>query len=182
VKADPLADLRAVASRLVVVFGEANAWPLDSADRPPDDETELVQLVAERLSTGERFASMLAPRRPLGPTVAFHLDVDAAALLAAPARADVVAAWRAFLGPDDVLLGWGSFCRALLEAEGVAPERFVNLRGVVAQLSKSRPGSVEARAEALGVPLPAGQGRAMRRLVALAAVTRAVLDGRHAQG
>jgi DTW domain-containing protein len=173
---DPTAELHAHPERLVVVFGEANAWPLDRADRPPGDETELVQLVAQRVQSAERFESMLQPLRPLGPTVAFHLDVPEAAILAAPARSDVMAKWRAFLRPDDVLVGWGSFCRALLEAEGAPPLRFVNLRGVLSQVLKERPGSVESRAEALGCSLPEGRGRALRRLEALAAVTRAVLD------
>jgi DTW domain-containing protein YfiP len=175
---DPTAELLAHPERLVVVFGEANAWPLDRPDRPAGDETELVQLVAERVTTGERFESMLQPLRPLGPTVAFHLDVKDEALLAAPARAEVTSQWKAFLRPDDLLIGWGSFCHALLEAEGVAPERFVNLRGVLAQVLHERPGSVEARAGAMGVTLSAGRGRAVRRLEALIAVTRAVLDGR----
>jgi hypothetical protein len=172
---DPIAELRGLADRLVIVFGEANAWPLDRADRPPGDDTELVQLVAERLSDGARFTSMLRPKRPLGPTVAFHLDVREDQLLAAPARDEVLAQWRTFTRPGDVLIGWGSFCVSLLEAEGVAPERFINLRSVLAHVSKTRPGSVEARAAAMGVPLPDGQGRAMRRLVALCAVTRATI-------
>ncbi len=175
---DPTAELRADPARVVIVFGEANAWPLDAPNRPQGDETELVQLVAERVATGERFASMMQPLRPLGPTVAFHLDVKDDELLAAPARADVIARWKTFVRPDDLLVGWGSFCRALLEAEGVAPANFLNLRGVLAQLLDERPGSVEARAVARGVSLSAGRGRAIRRLEALGEVTRAVLDGR----
>lgn len=179
---DPIADLRGLASRLVVVFGEANAWPLDRSDRPPGDEAELVQLVAERLATSERFSSMLKPLRPLGPTVAFHLDVAQAALLDAPERDQVIAQWRRFSRPDDVLVGWGTFCQALLEAEGVSCAAFVNLRGVLAHVSKTRPGSVEARARQQGVALPEGQGRALRRLVALSAVTRATLAPRVSEG
>jgi hypothetical protein len=178
---DPTAELRANPERVVIVFGEANAWPLDAPNRPPGDETELVQLVGERVTTGERFESMMQPLRPLGPTVAFHLDVKDEDLLAAPPRADVIARWKAFARPDDLLVGWGSFCRALLEAEGVLPTHFLNLRGVLAQLLHERPGSVEARAAAMGVTLSAGRGRAIRRLEALSAVTRAVLDGRLAR-
>lgn len=174
---DPLAELRSISDRLVVVFGEANAWPLDRADRPAGDETELVQLVAERLGSGERFEQMLRPKRPLGPTVAFHLDVDAAALERAPQRELVLHQWREFLRPDDVLVGWGSFCLGLLEQEGPVDHRFINLRSVMAHVSKERPGAVEARAAALGVALPAGQGRAARRLLALGAVARDVLRG-----
>lgn len=172
---DHAAELKANVDKLVVVFGEANAWPVDHPDRPVGDDTELVQLVAERLSTGERFSSMLRPRRPLGPTVAFHLDVTPQAILEAPARDEVIARWKAFVHDDDVLIGWGSFCRSLLADEGVDPRTFINLRGIVSQQRGERPGSVEARAIAMGVVLPDGQGRAARRLAALAQVTRAQL-------
>jgi len=177
VPADPLARLRADEPRLVLVFGEANAWPLDRPDRPPGEEAELVQLVAHRLGTSERFSSLLAPARPLGPTVAFHLGVEAHELALAPPREAVLSSWRSFAREDDVLVGWGTFCRALLAAEGLSPARFVNLRGVFAQMLGRRPGSVESWAEALGVELPSGEGRAGRRLGALTAVLQGLLGG-----
>jgi len=169
----PLLDAR---EHLVAVFGEANAWPPDHPHRPPGDDAELVQLVALRLATGEAFSSLLAPRRPLGPTVGFHLDLPAEALLGAPARTEVLERWAAFLRPDDVLVGWGAFCQHLLEAEGAPPSPFLDLRSLHAQHLGARPGSVEGQASARGVALPDGQGRAARRLVALAAVARSLLD------
>lgn len=174
VKADPLAKLRD--RELVVVFGEANAWPMDDEARPQPDEPELVQLVAERLSTGERFEWLLQPARPLGPRVPQHLDLDPATILAAPPRAEVFTAWRRFLRDGDLLVGWGGFCRDLLAREGAALPPFENLRSAVAQLRQGTPGSVEALAEAAGARLPEGRGRAMRRLHALAHVTRGVLQ------
>src|SRR5690606_3691847 len=75
VRVDPREPLHG--RELVVVFGEANAWPLCDDARPLPDDPELVQLVAERLSTGERFVKLLRPARPLGPRVPLHLDVTA---------------------------------------------------------------------------------------------------------
>lgn len=177
VPVDPMAALEAEADRLVVVFGEANAWPVGSGDRAALDEGELVQLVARRRSTGATFSSLLAPARALGPTVAYHLGLEAEALLAAPPRDEVLERWRCFLQEGDVLVGWGTFCRRLLEREGVGPERFVDLRAVFAQRLGRRPGSVEAWAERLGRPGSTAGGRATRRLGTLAAVLEGALDG-----
>lgn len=180
---DPLAELKDAAGRLVAVFGEANAWPLDDPHRPLPDEPELIQLVAARVSEapGVHFESLLAPRRPLGPRVPLHLDLDREALLAAPARPEVLSRWQAFLREGDVLVGWGGYCGDLLRAEGVAPFPFIDARRTVARLWNARPGSVELLAGSLGVALPDGRGRAARRLVALSAVTQALLDGRLAR-
>ena len=176
VKIDPVAVLRD--RELVVVFGEANAWPMTDPLRPLPDDTELVQLVAERLSTGERFERLLKPIRPLGPRVPQHLDLSAAEIERADARAEVIAAWKQFIRPGDLQLGWGRFCRDLLEDEGAVPEEYLNLRSVLSRLVDGPPGSVELLAQSLGASLPEGRGRALRRLNSLAFVTRAALDGR----
>ncbi len=175
VRFDPTAALRD--RELVVVFGEANAWPMCDPDRPMPDDPELVQLVAERVSTGERFVRLLKPKRPLGPRVPLHLDLSAETILAAEVRSEVVDAWQAFLRPGDLQLGWGDYCQDLLAREGVAPAEFINLRGVVARLRDFAPGSVESLAESYGAVLPVGNGRALRRLTSLAFVTRKVLEG-----
>lgn len=176
VRIDPLALLKD--RELVVVFGEANAWPLCDPERPQPDDPELVQLVAERLSTGERFVQLLKPARRLGPRVPQHLDLTAAQIETATERADVFAKWNEFLKPGDLQLGWGSFCRDLLAREGQAPHDFLNLRAVFSRLVPGPPGSVEGLAERFGGVLSEGQGRAVRRLDALSFVTRAALEGR----
>jgi DTW domain-containing protein YfiP len=176
VRVDPLAELKDAAS-LVVVFGEANAWPLDATNAPPG-EAELVQLVAERLGTGERFVAFLRPTRPLAPSVPLHLDLPASVLETAEAREVALARWQNFVRPGDVLVGWGRYCRDLLEREGQPPGAFVDVRAKLCQLNAGRPGSVEACAARLGLSLPEGQGRAARRLNAVAAVTRAAILGR----
>lgn len=177
VRVDPLAELKDPNASLVAVFGEANAWPLDAVDAPPG-EPELVQLVAERLSTGERFEALLRPLRPLAPSVPLHLDLPASALDAAEPRAAVLERWSRFVTPEDTLVGWGRYCRDLLEHEGQPPAAFVDVRAKLCQLAAGRPGSVEACAARLGLSLPDGKGRAVRRLDAVAAVTRVAREGR----
>lgn len=87
VREDPTAAMKADAARLVVVFGEANAWPADAANRPLPDVPELLALVAERVATGESFEALMQARRPLSPSVPCQLDLPAEALEAAePAR------------------------------------------------------------------------------------------------
>ena len=176
VRVDPTAALRDRC--LVVVFGEANAWPMCDPDRPLPDDPELVQLVAVRLSTGERFERLLKPARPLGPRVPLHLDLLADQIADADDRSTVIAAWKDFIRPGELQLGWGSFCRDLLEREGAAPEEFLNLRSMMARLLDRAPGSVESLALWLGAVLPEGRGRATRRLEALAFATHAALEGR----
>jgi DTW domain-containing protein len=167
---DPVSAIRG--RELVVVFGEANAWPRDDVSRPLPDEPELVQLVAERIFTGERFTRLLRPARPLGPRVAAHLDVEARTILEADGRAEVLEAWKAFAREGELYLGWGGFCRDLLATEGASPKEFLNLRSVVSAQARAPSGSVESIATGWGAVLPEGQGRAMRRLEALAFVTR----------
>lgn len=185
VKADPLAPLKGAPGRVVAVFGEANAWPLDAADRPAG-KPELVQLIAQATQGDARFAALLRPGRPLSPSVPAHLDLPVAAIVAGEPRAEALRRWAEFLRPDDTLVGWGTYCATLLRQEGAPPARFVDLRSLLAQVNRGRPGSVELVAERLGVALPEGQGRAARRLAALLAATRAALgvneaaaDGHH---
>ena len=142
------------------------------------DDPELVQLVAERVSTGERFERLLRPDRPLGPRVPKHLDLIAEAIGRADERATVIADWKKFIRPGDLQLGWGSFCRDLLARDGATPEDFLNLRSMIARLLDAKPGSVETLAESLGATLPEGRGRALRRLVSLTFVARAAMAGR----
>lgn len=177
VRRDALTVLREDASRLVVLFGEANAWPLEAPGRPADAKAELLQLVACRLSTGERFEALMQPGGALSPSAAFHLEVPQEAIAGAEPRAAALARWRAFLREGDVLVGWGTFCKSLLAAEGLEHVQFVNLRGVLAASLGRRPGSVEAYAAQVGTPSLAGRGRAVRRLEALRVAALSVLAG-----
>ncbi|MDP3238708.1 MAG: tRNA-uridine aminocarboxypropyltransferase [Myxococcales bacterium] len=177
VRVDPLAGLKAASGSLVAVFGESNAWPMDALNAPAG-EPELLQLVAQRLSTGERFEATLRPTRPLAPNVPMHLDLPAQTLMQADAREAVFARWRTFVKPGDVFVGWGRYCHDLLALEGHAVDAFIDVRASLCQLHAGRPGSVEACAGRLGIALPEGRGRAVRRLEATVSVTRAALEGR----
>ncbi|MCU0698084.1 MAG: DTW domain-containing protein [Myxococcaceae bacterium] len=176
-RVDPMAELTAQRDSLVAVFGEANAWPLDAANAPPG-EPELIQLVAQRLATGERFEAVLQATRPLAPSVPLHLDLSLERLEASEPRDAALARWRAFVRPIDVLVGWGRYCRDLLEHEGAAPPAFVDVRAKLCQVGAGRPGSVEACAGRLGLSLSEGRGRAVRRLESVLGVTRAAVEGR----
>lgn len=174
---DPTTDFTSRRGSLVAVFGEANAWPLDAENAPPG-EPELIQLVAERLETGERFEAVLRATRPLAPSVPLHLDVSLEHLAGSEARDAAMARWRSFVRPTDVLVGWGRYCRDLLEREGHAPPDFIDVRARLCQVGAGRPGSVEACAARLGVSLPEGKGRALRRLASVVAVAKAAGEGR----
>jgi DTW domain-containing protein len=170
VRVDPFEDLQRDFKKLVLVFGESNAWPLDDLNRPQPHRPELVQLMGLRVSTGEHFSSLLKPEQPLGPRVHRHLDVERAVIETAPERERVLGDWSRFLKPDDVLVGWGRYCNDLLQSEETGPQTFVNFRSRVASKLEGAPGSVETLGLQLGATLPEGQGRAPRRMAALAHV------------
>src|SRR5262249_26921477 len=108
--------LRTDGSRLLCVHGDANGWPAHHPDWQP---AELVHLVAERPATGERFRSILAPRRALAPATAEHTGLSPAQLRSAASAESCREAWGAFRRPDDVLVHWGPFHLKLAEAEGL---------------------------------------------------------------
>jgi len=167
-----VAALRARPQDVVAVYAEANGWP---AGEGPGGDDELVQLVARRLSTGERFEALVAPRRPLGPSVALHLELQEARLLAGEPVAAALRRFAAFLRPDDLLCGWGPYAPGLLRAEGAPRRDFADLRLACARVLGRRPGGVEQAVRLLGadgLPAPDGEGRAGRRLACLAEVHR----------
>ena len=165
------ARLAAEWPRLVCVQGEANAWPVHHPDRRAP---ELVQLVAWRAATGERYQAMLAPRGPLAPMTPAHLGVSAERLHAGGSVGEWLASWQRFARPDDVVVHWGSFHIALAGDEGLTlPRRRFDLRGELTQSGLRPPGgTLEGVVGQLGTP-PAMlglDGRAGRRLDALVAL------------
>ncbi len=142
-KPDPLAPLRAVLDRLVLLYVEVNA------DEP-------IQLAALRPATGERFTALLAPRGSLAPHTAEYLGRAPDEIAAGLPLERAQAAWRDYLGDDAVLGVWGYHGVNLMRGEPgwtLAPP--IDLRGL--------------RMEVLGrvARFPEGQGRADRRLDAL---------------
>ena len=158
---------------LVCVGGEANAWPYHAgADGPPD---ELVQWIARRLSTGETFEAIVAPRRPLAPSTPLHTRIPEARLAAGETFAGFAARWRAFVRDDDVVCAWGHYATSLLlEEGGFLPEKYVDVRRAVGDLLKSKVGAIEDVGARLGLApsAPVGEGRAAERLARVVDVTR----------
>lgn len=169
--------LRSRPADVVAIYAEANAWALGS---PIEGEAELIQLVAARPLTGERFEALLAPRRPLGPSVATHLELAAERLRGGEPATEALARFAAFVRPGDLYCGWGPYALGLLKAEG-APERdFADLRLACARRLARRPGGVEQAVRLLGraeLPASIGPGRAGRRLASLLEVHRRLVDG-----
>jgi DTW domain-containing protein YfiP len=160
---------------LVVAYGEANAWPKGS---PLGGDAEVVHWVAERVQTGERFEALLAPRRPLSPSVEVHARVPSQLILAGESWPAFLERWSAFIRQSDLLAGWGFYASERLIAEGVSlPER-LDLRGLARRQLRKKTGEVAACAVELGavVPAPWASGRAGERLASALAVTRALLD------
>jgi len=173
----PLADrLAAVAPRLVYVYGDANGWPMrHPAWRP----AELVHWIARRAS-GERLELVLAPRNPLGPNTARHVELDEDVLRGGLSIEDATRRWHDFSRPDDVLVHYGPFHRRLAAAVGmhVPAERF-DLRSELLQLGHTQLGGIEAcaaRLDAIGEG-PDGHGRAARRLGTLRGIVARLAPG-----
>jgi tRNA-uridine aminocarboxypropyltransferase len=167
-----VATLRARPGDVVAVYAESNGWPTGTG---PGGEDELLQLVALRVASGERFEAVMAPRRPLGPSVALHLELPEARFLAGEPVASALARFAAFLRPGDLLCGWGPYAVGLLRVEGAPLRDFADLRLACARSLGRRPGGVEQAVRLLGqeaLPASAGEGRAGRRLGCLLEVHR----------
>ena len=173
------AALRERFSDLVCIAAEANAWPYRNGEKQPagranaaNADADLVHWVAHRPSTGELFDMIAAPEGELSPSTPFHTGLEAAALRAGHARADVIAGFARFVRPTDVLAAWGHFGPNLFVAAGGAlPFERVDLRAAAQRLLSRRIGSLEDFAATLGAtPNPLAAGRAGRRLAALAQI------------
>jgi hypothetical protein len=165
-----VAELRARPADVVAIYAEANAHAIDSGVA---GEPELIQLVALRPASAERFEALIAPRRPLAPSAATHLELPAARILGGESVSQALSRFRAFVREGDLFCGWGRYAVGLLRAEG-GPERpFSDLRLAAALKLRRRPGGVEQAVRLLGrpeLPAPIGDGRAGRRLAALVAL------------
>jgi len=171
-----VAALRSRPADVVAVYAEANAWATGSG---MEGEAELIQLVAARPATGETFEALLAPRRPLGPGVARHLELAVERLLGGEPATRALARFEAFVRPGDLFCGWGPYAPGLLRAEGAPPRDFADLRLACARVLSRRPGGVEQAVRLLGradLPPPVGTGRAGRRLASLLEVHRRLVE------
>ena len=176
-KAKPHRPLRALLDRahdLVVGYGEANAWPRDTA---LGQGAEIVHFAAERVATGERFEAFIAPRRPLSPSFAHHTGVTESAVVSAGTWNEFLERWQAFARPTDVLGAWGHYWAESLRGEGLELPAQVDLRDLARRHLRERTGDVEDCARKLGEPLPDPwtAGRTGRRAAGAVAVARALL-------
>jgi DTW domain-containing protein YfiP len=169
------AELLASPERMVIFYAEANAYPVVST---PHFEPELVQWVAERPATGERFEAVVAPRVPLAPSTPRHLELTEETLRAGESLEGLRARWGAFVRADDQCLGWGHFSRRLGQNEGLILEGFIDLRLAVARAFRASPGELDTAAERLAAAPEAhwARGRAGRRIATLSGVARALLS------
>ncbi len=154
---------------LVCVVGESNAWPYTSPERTLYPE-ELVHWAAVRVSTGEHFDAMLAPRNPLAPRTLRWVELDAGDLRGS--RGELAARWQAFVKPTDVIASWGTYATKIFESSGLVLSRpRVDLRDAARMWSRGKVGTLEELAVRLELsPRSFGSGRANRRLALLAAL------------
>ncbi|PTL77603.1 tRNA-uridine aminocarboxypropyltransferase [Vitiosangium sp. GDMCC 1.1324] len=170
----PPLELRSIAEdfeHLVLLYAEANAHPSEMGI-----PSELVHLVAMRPSTGERFETILAPRRPMARSTSLHVELPEEVLLSGEPLEAGLARFQAFLRPGDKLAVWTTFALDLLRRDGFPVPEAVNVRLACARALKNKTGGVEQGAEQLGsrLPEPWARGRAGRRIAALEAVVRAL--------
>jgi DTW domain-containing protein len=166
--------LLARGGNLLCVSGEANAWPYGTSERAAGYPEELVQWLAFRPRTGERFELVKAPLH-LAPSTPFHLALSRRALESGCTGELLRRQWRAFVRDDDVLCSWGTYATTLFAAEGgYLPLARLDLRHVARAYFNGRFGTLDELLVRFGVASsPAlGSGRAGERLGQLVGLTR----------
>lgn len=159
------------AQDLVCVVGEV-ADPIDGTG-----DRELVYWVAQRLATGERFAEVVAPRRAVTPSTAIYTQLSHERIAAGCSMDELLARWRAFVRPDDVVCAWGQCALGvLLRNGGELPRTRFDLRPIARGLAGARVGALESFHATLGAPAVAQlEGRAGLRVAMLVDVVRKVV-------
>jgi DTW domain-containing protein YfiP len=162
--------------RLVTLHVEVNA---SGHEAPVPGRHQLLQLTAERFASGERFAALIAARRPLAPSVPSHLELSPSRFAEGEDLAIVLERFAAFLRADDRVCMWGQFPLDVLHAEGVRPAHVINVRELAARALARSPGGPEQAAAALAegrARTPWTDGRAGRRIAALDTIVAALLS------
>lgn len=150
---------------LVLVVGDANAWPHGTPERRHGDE--LVYWVAHRPSTGETFEYVVRPRIPLAPNIPGHVGLAEEDLADGGSVDGLLTAFGTFLRPSDVVCAWGHHAlRMFKDCGGEIPGAFLDLQEAARLLTNTNPGTLDRYGAALEVPLPDDlpPGRAGRRL------------------
>jgi DTW domain-containing protein len=165
------------ADDVLCVYGEANAWPYRSAERASGCNDELVHWVAQRMTTGETFDLVLAPRHPVSRATSLHAGLPADVLAAGRSVHELADRWLGFVRETDLVCSWGHYAMGLFASlEGIAlPELRLDLRQAARIYASGKVGTLEDFVARLGAsPSPAaGAGRAHARLGQITAVARA---------
>ena len=159
---------------LVLVFGDANAWPRGTPERRHGDE--LIYWVALRPSTGEVFSFVLQPRIPLAPDVPGHTGLSTEELEAGGSVGELLEAFGSFLRSTDVVCSWGYHgLRLFKDLGGQLPGPFLDLQQAARDLTNEKVGSLELYAERAGTEPSSVHpgGRAGLRLGLLASLLAA---------
>jgi DTW domain-containing protein YfiP len=167
--------LRDRADDVVVVVGEANAQPYCARASGVEFEDELVHWAAHRVSTGETFDFVVAPKNPLAPRTTSFVALTEETLAAGGTIEELRAAWRAFVRETDVVCSWGRYATALFVASGGSlPPARLDLRQVARVSTSRKVGTLEAFVESLDVGPTAAltPGRAGVRLAEVVEVAR----------
>jgi DTW domain-containing protein YfiP len=157
---------------LVVVVGEANAWPYvrgtpRGVGGLGGSGDEVVHWVAHRPATGDTFDLVVAPEGRLSPTTTFHVRIDEDRLRAGASRAALFERFAAWLRPDDVIASWGHYGPGLyVESGGALPAARIDLRAAAQRIVNGKLGMLETYGATFEAPteLPAVDGRAGVRL------------------
>lgn len=175
-KAAPLAELRRRADDLVCVVAECNMWPHNAPERQ-QYPSELVQWLAVRRATGERFEAIVRPGGPIAPRTAAISGLSGDAIAAGISRAALDASFRAFLRPDDVVCAWGRNGLAIYATTtGQPAPAAIDVRHLAFAVAHRAFGSLTDVAATTGrVGPPLGEGRAGRNLAAVQAVVEDLL-------
>ena len=139
---------------------------------------EIVHWVARRARSGETFEAIIAPRRPLAPSIPGHIRIAREQLAAGESWDSFRARWAAFDARGRLICAWGRYPVDLLESEGVAlPAARIDVRPAAGCFLGERTGSVEDCTARLGVevPDPFALGRGGARLAALTAIVDRML-------
>ena len=129
---------------IVCVVGEANAWPWCATEARTAYPDELVHWVAQRISTGELFEFMIAPRNPLAPNTTKHISLMAEQLYLGGTVDELLLQWHRFIRESDILCSWGCYATGLMASSGgILPFLRFDLRALAKGLLKRNIGTME---------------------------------------
>lgn len=176
-----MSRMREHASDLVCVMSEASAWPYKTKDGKRTPADELVLWSAYRLSTGEHFEEVLAPRAPLAPTTSSRIRISEDELARGLSPEELLVKWNAFVRETDVICTWGPYPTDLFtRTGGTLPTTQIDVRQVARDRVQGKVGAMTEVLESIGTPLPEslGRGRAGERLAELSAIVKEFSSGK----